>query len=314
MVEFGVQLWLEEYDYHALRKNWRKVEELGYSSAWLYDHFYPMYAGSGFNILEPWTTLSILVNESSTLRLGIMVTCNSYRNPAILAKIAATVDVVSNGRLDFAIGAGWFKDEFDAYGIPFPNAKIRIEQLDEAVELIKSIWTSEKVYFNGKYYKVKGLVSYPKPIQKPYPPIWIGGSGSRLLRVTAKHADYANLNNLSIEECEEKLKLLEERCAEVNRNFNEIKKTWHGFAIIGNENEIREKASKFIKDTNIYKVKRSTVETFLRKIISGDVDECIEKIQKYADLGITYFIPHFLFDKDLKNAEIFAKEIIPSFK
>lgn len=158
-VRFGVQLWLEEYGYSGLKKVWRRIEELGFDSAWLYDHFYPMSNETSWSILEPWTILPILAEETSTLRLGILVTCNSYRHPPILAKIAATVDTVSNGRLEFAIGAGWFKREYDAYGIPFPNARTRIEQLDEAVEIIKKLWTEEKVSFEGKYYKVRDLVS-----------------------------------------------------------------------------------------------------------------------------------------------------------
>ena len=290
------------------------VEELGYDSVWLYDHFYPMCKESGWSILEPWTALSYLASIEGEIRIGIMVTCNSYRSPAILAKIASTVDVVSGGRLEFGIGAGWFRDEYEAYGIPFLSAAIRIEQLDEAVELIKKIWTQDKVTYEGKYYRVKDLIAYPKPAQKPHPPIWIGGSGDKLLRVTAKHADYSNFVNIDPERYEERLKALKRRCDEVGRSFDEIVKTWHGFAAIGDEESVKRRVSRFMKTTTIYDISRMSFEDFLGRMIAGSPDKCIEKIQRFVDLGVTYFIPHFLFDRELRDAETFIKEVAPSFR
>ncbi|MEM2876431.1 MAG: LLM class flavin-dependent oxidoreductase, partial [Candidatus Bathyarchaeia archaeon] len=140
MVKFGVQLCQDEFDFDGLRRAWREVEKLGLDSAWLYDHFYP-FSMTSRCVLEAWTLLPALAAETERLRLGVLVTCNSYRNPAVLAKMAATVDIISGGRLEFGIGAGWHKQEYEAYGIPFPDAKTRIEQLDEAVELIKRVWT-----------------------------------------------------------------------------------------------------------------------------------------------------------------------------
>lgn len=314
-IRFGAQLWLEEYGYSELKSVWRRIEELGFDSAWLYDHFYPMSNETSWSILEPWTVLPLLAEETSTLRLGILVTCNSYHHPPILAKIAATADIVSNGRLEFAIGAGWFKREYDAYGIPFPDARTRIEQLDEAVEIIKRIWMEEKVSFEGKHYRVRDLISYPKPIQKPHPPIWIGGSGSLLLKVTAKHADYSNFVSCTPEEYGKKLEILRKRCGEVGRDFDEIVKTWHGFMfIVKDEEELRRKAQRFKEESNIDFLKEMSLNHFLETTISGTPEQCIEKMRKLVDMGVTYFIPYFPYSRDLESQETFMEEIAPEVR
>ena len=143
-----------------------ECERLGYDSIWLDDHL--MYGKTP--ILECWTTLSALASLTAKIRLGTMVLCNSYRNPALLAKMAATLDVISNGRLELGIGAGVQKDEHEAYGIPFPKPSERIERMKEAVEIIKKLWTEENANYQGKYYTVNEAVCLPKPLQKPHPP------------------------------------------------------------------------------------------------------------------------------------------------
>lgn len=175
----------------------------------------------------------------------MLVTCNSYRYPSLLAKIAATVDVMTEGRLEFGIGAGWYKDEYEAYGIPFPDAKTRIEQLAEAVELIKRIWKDEKANFKGKYYTISDLVSLPKPLQKPYPPIWIGGKGRNLLRIAAQHADCANFDYCSTEDYRRRLEILRNECSKTGMDFGSIEKTWHGIVILDKEGRVGRKALKF---------------------------------------------------------------------
>lgn len=314
MVKFGVQFWLEEFDLGDLRKAWREVEEMGYDSAWIYDHFYPMSQKTGKYIFEPWTLLPCLAAETNRLRLGVLVTCNSYRFPSVLAKIAATVDVLSGGRLEFGIGAGWFKEEYDAYGIPFPDAKTRIEQLGEAIELIKRIWTQEKANFQGKYYNIRDLISYPKPIQKPYPPLWIGGKGDKLLRVVAQHADHANFANCSVEDFRQQLEVLKKHCLKVGRDFEAIEKTWHGFIIIAEKGEAKRKALRFKEESAITRIRGMTVDDFFNIVIAGTPEQCVERIQRYVDLGVTYFIPHFAFAQDLKALRVFMDKVAPVFK
>ncbi len=315
MVKFGVQLWQEEFDFDGLKKAWREVEEMGYDSAWLYDHFYPMSSQTSRYILEPWTLLPSLAAETTSLRLGILVACNSYRFPSVLAKIAASVDVMSGGRLEFGIGAGWYEDEYIAYGIPFHDVKTRIEQLAESVEIVKRIWTQEKASFQGKYYIINDLISHPKPVQKPHPPIWIGGKSRGLLEIMARHADYANLASCSVEEYQVKIDALKRECLKVGINFEEIEKTWHGTLIIVDKEENLKREVLKVKESSTNKKTMETgLDEYSNRIIAGTPERCVEKIQRYVDLGVTYFIPHFPFAQDLGALRIFMDKIASRFK
>ena len=261
VVKFGVQLLQEQFDFDRLKKAWHEVEDMGYTSVWAYDHFYPMYPTlyPGY-ILDSWTLLPSLAAETSRLRFGVMVTCQSYRFPSVLAKMAATVDVMSGGRLEFGIGAGWHKQEYDAYGIPFPDGKTRIEQLAEAIELIKRIWTQDRANFEGKYYAVRELVSSPKPLQKPHPPIWIGGKGRKLLEVAARHADYVNIVSCSEETFRKRLDVLKTHCTRVGREFQSIEKTWHGKVIMADkEEDAKRKALQLQRDCAIRRTEKSAM-------------------------------------------------------
>jgi len=310
MVRFGIQLCQEEFSLDGLRKASREVEGMGYDSAWLYDHFYPMSRQTSEYILESWTVLPSLASETTRLRLGVLVTCNSYRFPSVLAKIAATVDTMSGGRLEFGIGAGWYEDEYRAYGIPFPDVKTRIEQLAESVEIIKRIWTSEKASFQGKHYFVKDLVSYPKPVQKPYPPIWVGGKNEGLLQITAQHADYANFASCSVDEYQNKLDVLRGQCSKVGRNFGQIEKTWHGRVVIVDKKEKLKREALKVKESSTNKeVQKLSLTEYLDKVIAGTPEQCVQRIQKYVDIGVTYFIPHFPFAKDSRAPQVFMDRV-----
>ena len=314
MVEFGVQLWQEEFDYSGLKRAWREIEDMGYDSVWIYDHFYPVSCTTSRYILEAWTLLPSLALETNGIKFGVLVTCNSYRFPSLLAKIAATVDVISGGRLQFGIGVGWYKEEYDSYGIPFPDAKTRIEQLAEAMELMKIVWTQEKANFQGKYYTVRDLVSFPKPLQKPHPPIWIGGKGEKLLKVVAQHANYVNFPQCSVEDLLQRLEVLKRHCANVGRNFEAVGKTWYGMVIIADKEEAKRKALLWQENDANAEVRKMSFSDFKNNNIVGTPQQCVEKIQRYVDLGMTYFIPHFPFAEDLKAIRIFMDEVVPAFK
>jgi alkanesulfonate monooxygenase SsuD/methylene tetrahydromethanopterin reductase-like flavin-dependent oxidoreductase (luciferase family) len=172
--------------YEQLKTIVLESEHLGYDSVWLDDHL--MY--NNWQILESWTVLGALSTLTQKIRLGTMVSCNQHRNPALLAKTAATLDILSNGRLEFGFGAGVQEAEHTAYGFNFPKLSIRTERLGEALEVITQLWTKEKANYQGKHYELKEAICEPKPIQKPHPPIIIGGSGEKnTLKVTAKYAD-----------------------------------------------------------------------------------------------------------------------------
>jgi alkanesulfonate monooxygenase SsuD/methylene tetrahydromethanopterin reductase-like flavin-dependent oxidoreductase (luciferase family) len=178
-----------------------------------------------------------------------MVGCNGYRHPAVLAKIASTVDHVSGGRLDMGLGAGWFELEYNMYGIPFPRPAQRIAELDEALQMLKLLWTEELASFEGKYYTLKEARHEPKPLQKPYPPITLGGSGEQLmLRVVAKHADIYNGPGGSPEVIAHKNRVLDEHCAEVGRNPREImRSTQFYLQSAGDVAGVREKVEGFLE-------------------------------------------------------------------
>lgn len=193
---------------------------------WMFDHFVPINGHVEGPCMDGWTLLSALAGKTERMRLGLMVGCNSYRNPAVLAKIATTIDQVSGGRLEMGLGAGWFELEYKMYGIPFPPPAQRIRALDEACQVIKLLWTQELSTFEGKYYTLDEARHEPKPVQKPYPPFTIGGSGEQLtLRVVAKHAQIYNGPGSSPEAAKHKNDVLDERCAEIGRDPKEIRRS-----------------------------------------------------------------------------------------
>lgn len=224
MPSFGIKTSPQHTTYEEILKVWQEAEQVpAVEHAWLFDHFAPIQGDVGGDCLEGWTALAALAAVTERLRLGLMVTGNTYRHPAVLAKIAATVDVISNGRLDFGIGAGWNVYEHESMGIPLYKPGERIRRLDEACEIIRGLFTQSTVDFDGRYYQLKEARSEPKPVQKPYPPFVIGGGGEQLtLRVVAKHADIWNYTGGSVGEFTHKIGVLREHCAAVGRDPEEI--------------------------------------------------------------------------------------------
>jgi alkanesulfonate monooxygenase SsuD/methylene tetrahydromethanopterin reductase-like flavin-dependent oxidoreductase (luciferase family) len=251
-----------------------------------------------------------LTIETEKIGLGQIVTCNSYRNPALLAKMASVLDVISGGRLIFGIGAGWYEPEYRGYGYDFPKAPVRIAMLDEAVKIIKRMWAEERVDFEGKYYRLRDCINYPKPLQKPRPPILIGGGGEKLLlRVVAKHADIYNWwGSGTVGDFRRKLEVLKGYCREIGRDFGEIEKSYSADVIIGEtEKEIQALVEDLIRDG--WSIKESR-ETWL----IGTPEQCAEQLRGYIKAGATYFILHFARGLETRSYELFAREVIPEVK
>jgi F420-dependent oxidoreductase-like protein len=206
--------------YQDVLRVWREADQIpALSSAWVFDHFMPLGPDQTGPIFEGWTLLAALAAQTQRLRMGVMVTGNTYRHPAVLAKMAATVDVVSGGRLDFGLGAGWFEAEHTAYGIPFYPPGERIRRLGEACEVISLMWTETAPDFDGQYYQLKQAYCEPKPIQTPHPPFVIGGSGERrTLRVVARYADIWNFGGGDVDEFRHKSRVLDDHCAAIGRD------------------------------------------------------------------------------------------------
>jgi F420-dependent oxidoreductase-like protein len=281
-----------------------ECELLGYHSVWLDDHL--MFGKRP--ILECWTTLAVLSSLTTRIRLGTMVLCSSFRNPALLAKMTATLDVISGGRLEFGIGAGVQKEEHIAYGMPFPEARIRIERMKEAVEIIKKMWTEEKASYKGKHYEINGAICEPKPVQKPHPPITIGGGGEKLtLKVTAQYADRYDFGYLpSLELYKHKLEVLENYCRAVGRDPQEIEKScWPGGQVLIARHQ-KELGEKLLQR----KPKRVTISDFEKFNLVGTPDDCLKKMQPYFDLGVTHFMLFFGDLPSLDGLRLFAGSVM----
>jgi F420-dependent oxidoreductase-like protein len=284
-----------------------KAEELGYDSIWVYDHFHNVPRPAHEAVFECWTTIAAISQRTSRVRLGQMVGCNSYRNPAVLAKITSTVDVISGGRLDWGIGAGWYENEYKGYGFEFPKPKDRIGMLNESVEIVRSMWTQTETDYDGRYYKVSRANCDPKPLQQPHPPIWIGGGGEQLtLRVVAKYADYSNFGGKP-EEWARKREILKGHCKAVGRDEETIGKTWS--------------PEVFIRSTEAEVVAAGTkslwgepFEAWRDANLVGTPEQVSEKIQTYVDLGCTGFIPWCPDYPSTETMELFAQHVMPNFR
>src|SRR2546423_3833208 len=195
--------------YETMTRFGLEAERLGFDSIWLYDHFHTVPRPELETTFECWISTAALARDTSTVRIGQMVTCNSYRNPTLLAKIASTVDVLSHGRLDFGIGAGWYEQEYNAYGYAFPDAPTRLRMMREAIQIILKMWTEEEAHFEGKYYQVRGAINQPKGVQKPHIPMLIGGGGEQVtLKLVAQYGDACNIGNQDVEATARKFEIL----------------------------------------------------------------------------------------------------------
>jgi len=284
-----------------------KAEELGFDSIWVYDHFHNVPAPAHEAVFECWTTMAAISQRTSRIRLGQMVGCNSYRNPGLLAKITSTVDVISGGRLDWGIGAGWYENEYRGYGYDFKKPSDRIGMLKETVEIVKSMWTNAETTYDGKYYKLDRANCDPKPLQKPLPPVWIGGGGEKVtLRVVAEHADVSNFGS-SVEEFVRKRETLKGHCAAIGRDEDTIRKT------ISSEVFIRE-TEKEIIEAGSKSLWGDSAESWRSKALVGTPEQVSEKIQRYLDAGCTGFIPWCPDYPSTETIELFAKHVIPNFR
>ncbi|MCX6517357.1 MAG: LLM class F420-dependent oxidoreductase [Actinobacteria bacterium] len=283
------------------------AEKLGYDSIWVYDHFHNVPKPAQEAVFECWTTIAAISQRTSRIRLGQMVGCNSYRNPGLLAKITSTVDVISGGRLDWGIGAGWYESEYKGYGYEFAKPSDRIGMMRETVEIVKSMWTNAETNYDGKFYKMSRANCDPKPLQQPTPPVWIGGGGEQLtLRVVAEHADVSNFGS-SLEEFTKKRAILQDHCRIIGRDEDTIRKTISSEVFIREtEKEIIEAGSK-----NLW---GEPAESWRAKALVGTPEQVSEKIQKYLDAGCTGFIPWCADYPSTETLELFATKVIPNFR
>jgi F420-dependent oxidoreductase-like protein len=230
-LRFGLKLSGQDTTIEALRNVWRVADESGFDHVWDFDHLASTRGGPDHPVFEGWTLQAAMAQATKRVRIGCLVTGNIYRHPALLAKEAVTVDHLSGGRLEFGIGAAWAEIEHSMYGID--GLDHRVGRLSESLQIIKSLWTEERTTFDGRYYHLNDAVGNPKPVQKPYPPIWIGASGETTLRLVARHADVWNASEGGDpERMKQLIAKLEDACGAVGRDVSEIRRSvqlnWNG--------------------------------------------------------------------------------------
>jgi F420-dependent oxidoreductase-like protein len=308
-IRFSIQTPLEGATFDALARHWQAAERLGYDSVWLDDHFYGVVTPPWDDALECWTLMAALARETSTLRFGTLVACNGYRPPALVAKMAASVDHISHGRLEFGLGAGWYEHEFTAYGYDFPSVGTRLRQLDEALHICRLMWTREKATYTGKHYRVQDAWCNPKPVQKPYPPIMIGGGGEKvLLRIAATHADRWNFGG-SVADFRQKLPVLAAHCQAIGRDPASIEKSWFGNVVIEpDEERLQRRLAKRAARSG------AAADQLDQQMIVGTPARVIARINEYVALGVTHFIAMFGRVDRLESTELFGREVVPAFR
>ncbi|MFX1574479.1 MAG: TIGR03560 family F420-dependent LLM class oxidoreductase [Promethearchaeota archaeon] len=300
-IKFGMTInstpeMLIQSDYDSIKKIAQECESLGYDSIWAMDHLTWGILEEG-NVFEAWTLLSALARDTKSIKLGPLVACNAFRNPTLTAKIAATLDIISNGRLIFGYGAGWKEEEHNSYGFKFNDRVIRVKQMREGITLIKKLWTEKRTRFQGDFYEAKDAVCNPKPLQKPHPPIMIGGGGEKYtLKIAAEIGNIWDRWGASIEEYRRKVNILHEYCEELGRKFDDIELSWSGpFLIEKDETQLNKKIRISGREKGIF----------------CTYNNGIEILQEYVDLGCSQFI--FTLDTFNEEKETFMEEIASSF-
>lgn len=305
-IKFGTTLpqfgatWTEAKDVALL------ADELGFDSVWVADHF--LGVGSE-DPLEAWTEMSAVAALTKGVGLGFLVLCNNYRPPALVAKMAATLDHISGGRLILGYGAGWFSQEYEAYGYDFPSIRVRLEQLEEGLEILKKMWTEETATFHGFHYTVENARCRPKPARLPHPLLLIGGGGEKvMLRLVAESANIWNNMGIYHGDITAKLECLRIHCEKVGRDIGTIEVSQQTLAAIGQSpDEAR-------RNTEAVHGEMGFLTNAPELCLTGTPDEIIARVRKNVDLGITTFLMTFGRRARAEQLRRFARDVIPAFR
>ncbi len=297
-----------------------------WSSIWVYDHFHTVPQPTDEATHEAWSLMAAFAGVTGRVRLGQMCTCMSYRNPAYLAKVAATVDIISEGRLEMGIGAGWYEHEWRAYGYGFPSAGERLARLEEGVEIFRQMWMGGRATYAGEHYTVDGAICAPRPLQgTSIPgskangiPIWVAGGGEKkTLRIAAQYADYTNFSGMP-DEFAHKSEILKGHCEDLGRDFGEIVRSANFNVVIGHtEAEVKDRLG-WIRDHYTRAglapdVVESTVRSFETGPLVGTPEQVVEALLGLQEIGMTYAITYFVESAyDIGGVEIFEREVIPA--
>jgi F420-dependent oxidoreductase-like protein len=311
MTLFGVHTGPQNCSYDDLRQVWHLVDSSGFHWLSIWDHFYPAMITSDAQgpCFEAVSIMTALAAETTHVRVGSLVYCMAYRHPAVLAKAMATVDHVSGGRMELGLGAGWSQIEFEAYGIPFLPIKDRLDQLEEGVRIIRSLFTEEATTFCGKHYRVTAARCEPKPLQ-PRPRIWIGGQGEkRLLRMVAKYADGWSVPFISPETYARRNQILTQWCEKEGRPPQEVLRSVNvGLAIGRNEEEARRKRDRLEEQFG-------AALAFLEPgMLIGTPQQVIDRIGEYVIAGADWIILALRGPFDIEGLHLFIDRVLPAFR
>lgn len=319
---------IDVIDFEMIKSVALLCESLGFEKLWVADH---LILGNESRILESWTVMSCLAATTSRIRIGSKVLCYVFRHPAILAKMASTLDVVSGGRLELGLGSGWYEEEATRYGVTFPTLSTRIEQLSEYIEVLRRMFTEANPSFRGKHYIIENAVCNPKPIQKPHPPIWIGTlrGGKKMFNLIARYADGVNTLG-SLESVKDKLDGIRNACASLDRDFNKLATSWDAHVLIGRtDDEVREKKRKINTHNPNYPSylffspdarqkhgmpDRMTWKEFEEINLIGKPDQIIKRIENFLKIGVKEFVLWFLDLPSTDGIRLFSEEVMSCFR
>jgi F420-dependent oxidoreductase-like protein len=305
-----------ERHWETIRAVAEAAERGGYEGLWVYDHFHTTPLATREATHEAWTLLAALAAATSTVRLGQMCTCVAYRPPAYLAKVAATIDIISGGRVDMGIGAGWYEHEYAGYGYEFLPPAGRIGQLREAIEIMKRLWTEDEVDYEGRHYHLRGAICRPRPRQTPHIPIWVAGGGEQLtLRVAARHASHTNFGP-SPEAFAHKSAILAAHCRDLGTDYDAIVRSSNLFVICRETesevaavlDEIRRRYRRVVPEEQAERA------AALYSAMAGTPEQLAERLRPWANVGLGYAIVYFpQAAYETTDLELFAREVVPAF-
>jgi F420-dependent oxidoreductase-like protein len=295
----------------------RAADDGPFESIWVYDHFHTVPEPTEEATYEAWSLMAAFAATTSRVRLGQMCTCMAYRNPAYLAKVAATADIISGGRVEMGIGGGWYEHEWRAYGYGFPSAGERLGRLDEGVQIMRQLWTTGSATLDGKYYQVDGAIGRPLPLQAGGIPLWIAGGGEKkTLRIAAKYAQYTNFD-ATPETFKHKSEVLAAHCREVGTDFDAIVRSGNFNVVIGEtEHDVRDKLAwvhaHYAPLVSAEQLERSS-QPFASGPLVGTVEQIVERLSEARAMGLTYAINYFVDAAyDPKSVDLYATKVIPA--
>jgi F420-dependent oxidoreductase-like protein len=317
-IRVGVHAGQQDITYAEFADLWRRAETLGFDWISHHDHFVPLLSDPVGPCFDGLTLLAAMAAQTQRVQCGLIVLGITYRHPAIVANMAATLDHISGGRLTLGLGAAWYEEEHAAYGIPFPSLPDRMDMLDEACTVLRSLWTNETTTFEGRHFQLRDARMAPKPVQKRLP-LAIGGSGERrTLRIVAAHADLWNTHLSSEDGYRHKLDVLARHCADVGRDPSEIRKSLTFRAVLAaTEKEARNRAAALDNESlerAAGQLRPDLAEFIRRMTFVGTPERCVDWLRPFAELGVGDFLLHSTPPLDPETIELVAREVAPALR